>query len=245
MCAGTIKLSSSPFDFLVTLLYLPSGLPASCFHSLLSRNSSCGHRCASSFLGVSRSSAKLGQGATSPIRDRDSFNSNPRPRDRTPRTARRLDINARATPRTRSPCLLAAAALGASAPTTTSSPRALVLVRTTTPLAVSSNFSFRYQSGCPPRTRRQCAPMRLVPTASRGILSNSPFASGFGSNTGNAFGSNNNTTGGGMFGGNTTSTFGSGGTCLLCALRSRSFCSSRCYACEDTPWHILHALSLA
>ncbi|KAJ4984617.1 nucleoporin nup189 [Stagonosporopsis vannaccii] len=53
--------------------------------------------------------------------------------------------------------------------------------------------------------------MQFVPRASAGILSNSSFASGFGSNTGNAFGSNNNTTGGGMFGGNTTSTFGSGG----------------------------------
>lgn len=148
------------------------------------------------------------------------FQLHPRPRDRTPRIARRLDINARATLRTRPQCHSAAAALGASAPTTISL-RASVSAPITTPQVVSSNFSPCFYSGCLPRTHRQCAPMRLAPRASPGILSNSSFASGFGSNSGNAFGSNNNTTGGGMFGGNTTSTFGSGGTWLLCALWSR------------------------
>ena len=105
--------------------------------------------------------------------------------------------------------------------TTTTSPRALVLEPIITTLVVSTALSPWFLGDRLPRTRQQRAPMQYAPRASRGILSNSSFASGFGSNTGNAFGSNNNTSGGGLFGGNTSSTFGSGGTWMLCALRSR------------------------
>ena len=98
--------------------------------------------------------------------------------------------------------------------TTTTSPRALVLEPIITTLVVSTALSPWFLGDRLPRTRQQRAPMQYAPRASRGILSNSSFASGFGSNTGNAFGSNNNTSGGGLFGGNTSSTFGSGGTWL-------------------------------